>query len=144
MPMHIDQKEILVKDVVKGYKDTAEEGVYGYDGKLNIRPKYQREFVYKDKQREAVINTVINSFPLNTMYWMDNGDGSYEVLDGQQRTISICQYVNNDFSVMIDGNPRGFDNLTDAEKAKAKFEIRVSIFDDCVVNVNDIFGWITF
>ena len=116
MTMKIEQKEIFVREVVKGYIDNAEEGVYGYGGKLNIRPKYQREFVYKDKQREAVINTIINKFPLNTMYWMRNEDGTYEVLDGQQRTISICQYVNNDFSITIEGSPRGFSNLTDSEK----------------------------
>ena len=65
----------------------------GYDGRLNIRPKYQREFVYKDKQRDAVIETVRKNFPLNVMYWVKNEDNTYEVLDGQQRTISICEYV---------------------------------------------------
>lgn len=116
MTMKIVQHEIPIRDVVKGFSNSIEDGVYGYDGKLNIRPKYQREFVYKDKKREAVVNTVMHDFPLNTMYWMDNGDGTYEVLDGQQRTISICQYINNDFSVDVDGNPRGYDNLTKEEQ----------------------------
>jgi uncharacterized protein with ParB-like and HNH nuclease domain len=91
--MNIKLHEILIKDLVNGYVDNHEEGVYGYGGRLNIRPKYQREFVYKDKQRDAVIDTVRKNFPLNVMYWVKNGD-AYEVLDGQQRTISICQYVN--------------------------------------------------
>ena len=97
--MKIDLHRIKVRDVVDGYVDNAEEGVVGYSGKLNIRPKYQREFVYDSKQRNAVIDTVRKNFPLNVMYWMVNQDGGYEVLDGQQRTISIAQYVNNDFSV---------------------------------------------
>jgi hypothetical protein len=33
------------------------------------------------------------------MYWMKNDDGTFEILDGQQRTISICQYVNGDYSI---------------------------------------------
>ena len=86
--MTIELHEILIKDLVNDYVDNKEEGVYGYSGKLNIRPKYQREFVYKDKQRDDVIDTVRKNFPLNVMYWVKNGD-SYEVLDGQQRTISI-------------------------------------------------------
>jgi uncharacterized protein with ParB-like and HNH nuclease domain len=61
---------------------------------LNIRPKYQREFVYDDKKREAVVNSVRKDFPLNVMYRMKNEDGTFEILDGQQRTISICQFVN--------------------------------------------------
>jgi len=96
--MKIELNEILVKDLVEGYEDNREGGVVGYGGKLNIRPPYQREFVYKDKQRDAVIETIQKDFPLNVMYWVKNEDG-FEVLDGQQRTISVCQYVNGDFSL---------------------------------------------
>jgi hypothetical protein len=109
--MKIELHEVLIKDLVNGYVDNKEEGVYGYGGKLNIRPKYQREFVYKDKQRDAVIETVRKDFPLNVMYWVKNGD-SYEVLDGQQRTISICQYINGDFQIKA----MGWDNLTDDQQ----------------------------
>ncbi len=110
--MKIELHRIKVRDVVSGYKDNNEEGVMSYDGKLNIRPKYQREFVYSGKQRDAVIETVKKSFPLNVMYWMVNDDGGYEVLDGQQRTISIAQYVNSDFSL----NGMMFHNLTTEER----------------------------
>ena len=78
--------------------DNEEEGVFGWGGKLNIRPKYQREFVYNDKQRDAVITTINNGFPLNVMYWAVCNDGTFEVIDGQQRTISVCQYINGDFA----------------------------------------------
>jgi hypothetical protein len=96
--MNINLKEITVRELTDGYKDNAENGVVGYGGKLNIRPPYQREFIYKDKQREAVIDTVTNDFPLNVMYWAVREDGYFEVIDGQQRTISICQYVKGKFS----------------------------------------------
>src|ERR1035437_4915030 len=112
--MKIDLNRIKIRKVIKDYKDSAEEGVFAYGGKLDIRPKYQREFVYKEKQRNAVIETIKNSFPLNVMYWMIREDGGYEVLDGQQRTISIGQYVNGDFSL----NDRFFHNLTDEEQAQ--------------------------
>jgi hypothetical protein len=103
----IELHEILVKDLVEGYQDNQEAGVIGYRGKLSIRPPYQREFVYKDQQRDAVIETVQKNFPLNVMYWVKNGD-NYEVLDGQQRTISLCQYVQCAFAL----NNAFFNNLT--------------------------------
>ncbi len=112
--MKIELHKIPIRKVTVGYKDSAEEGVAAYNGKLDIRPKYQREFVYKEKQRNAVIETIKNSFPLNVMYWMIREDGGYEVLDGQQRTISIGQYVNGDFSL----NDRFFHNLTKEEQDK--------------------------
>lgn len=110
--MKIKLHEIPVKEVAKGYVDNAENGVVGYDGKLNIRPAFQREFIYKDKQRDEVIRTIMKDFPLNVMYWVKGDDGNYEVLDGQQRTISLCQYVNGDYSV----DHMGFNNLTVTER----------------------------
>ena len=99
--MNIELIEVTVRDLTKGYEDRDEGGVYGYGGKLDIRPPYQREFIYKDKQRDAVIDTITKDFPLNVMYWAVRDDGNFEVIDGQQRTISVCQYVNGDFSFMF-------------------------------------------
>ena len=110
--MNIDLKEITVCELAKDYEDNAEDGVVGFGGKLDIRPPYQREFIYKDKQRDAVINTLINKFPLNVMYWAVRDDGNFEIIDGQQRTISVCQYVNGDFSY----EKRYFRNLQDDEQ----------------------------
>src|SRR6267378_4068959 len=97
--MKIELNEITVKKLTDGFADNAEAGVVGYGGKLDIRPPYQREFIYKDKQRDAVIDTVRKDFPLNVMYWAVRDDGGFEVIDGQQRTISVCQYINGDFSI---------------------------------------------
>ena len=96
--MDIELKNISVGELVDGYHDDGEGGVVGYDGKLDIRPPFQREFVYKDKQRAAVIDTINKGFPLNVMYWAERIDGTYEIIDGQQRTISVAQYVNGEFS----------------------------------------------
>ncbi len=97
--MKIELKEITVRELTDGFQDKADAGVVGYGGKLDIRPPYQREFIYKDKQRDAVIDTITKEFPLNVMYWAVGDDGNYKVIDGQQRTLSICQYVNGDFSI---------------------------------------------
>jgi len=110
--MKIELKEIRIYELSEGYKDNAEGGVVGFNGKLDIRPPYQREFIYKDKQRDAVVHTVTEGFPLNVMYWALREDGTYEVIDGQQRTISICQYINGDYSYMF----KYFHTLTNDEK----------------------------
>ena len=89
--MKIELKEITIRELTEDYKDDGENGVAGYVGRLDIRPPYQREFIYKDKQRDAVIDTVTKNYPLNVMYWAVREDGNYEVIDGQQRTISVCQ-----------------------------------------------------
>lgn len=109
--MKIELYQITVRNVFNGYQNNDENGVVGYGGKLNIRPPYQREFVYDDKKRNAVIETVFKGFPLNVMYWSKNADGTFELLDGQQRTLSPCSYVNGDYSF----NGKYFHNLTETE-----------------------------
>ncbi len=112
--MKILLKKITVKELADGYKDNAEEGVVAYGGKLDVRPPYQREFIYDDAKRDAVINSINNDFPLNVMYWSVREDGNFEIIDGQQRTISICQYINGDYSI----NGLGIDNLQKDKKEK--------------------------
>lgn len=112
--MDIKLREVTIRELAEGYEDHAESGVVGYGGRLDIRPPFQREFVYNDKQRDAVIDTVEKGFPLNVMYWAVRDNGDYEIIDGQQRTISICQYVNGDFSF----NDMYFHNLEEDEKNK--------------------------
>lgn len=110
--MKIELKELTVKKLTEGFADNSEQGVVAFGGRLDIRPPYQREFIYNDKQRDAVIDTVRKNFPLNVMYWAVRQDGKFEVIDGQQRTLSICQYKNGDFSI----KGLAFHNLKDDQQ----------------------------
>lgn len=114
--MNIELHKITVRDIFNGYIDSQENGVVAYGGKLNVRPAYQREFVYKDKQREEVIHTVRKGFPLNVMYWVKSEAGGFELMDGQQRTISLCQFLQSDFSIKEGTSIIYFHNLTPSEQ----------------------------
>lgn len=133
--MNIKLKKITVKELTKGYEDNEEDGVIGYDGKLDIRPPYQREFIYKEKQRDKVIDTLTKDFPLNVMYWAVKDDGTYEVIDGQQRTISISQYVESEFSF----NGKYFHNLQEDEQEQIlNYELMVYL---CSGKDSDKLSW---
>lgn len=108
-PMDVTETKITVRELTQDYWEKEERGVFGYSGRLNIRPPYQRQFVYKDEQQAAVIKTICGGglankkgYPLNLMYWAVLGKDAeyeYEIIDGQQRTISICRYVDGGFVV---------------------------------------------
>ncbi|MBR4268023.1 MAG: DUF262 domain-containing protein [Bacteroidales bacterium] len=122
--MKIELNKITVRELTQGYEDNAENGVTALNGKLDVRPPFQREFVYKENHRNAVIDTLTKGFPLNVMYWATREDGTFEIIDGQQRTISICQYVNGDFAFDM----RYFHNLKDDEKEQIlNYELQVYI-----------------
>lgn len=111
--MKIEPKHIKVRDIFSGYIDNGDDGVFAYGGNLAIRPAYQREFVYDAAQSEAVIRTVLKGFPLNVMYWVKVDEDKYEILDGQQRTLSVMRFLNHDFIVTLDGKSYYCDSLPD-------------------------------
>ena len=131
--MTIQLVNIKIRDLFNGYHDNGLDGVVAYGGKLDVRPAYQREFVYKPEQQQAVIDTVSKGYPLNVMYWVDQGDGHYELIDGQQRTLSICTFLNNDFSCKgLFSIPQSlqFGSLTKGQQDKLlDYELTVYICD---------------
>lgn len=117
--MKIELKSIKVRELVEGYQNDVDNGVVGYGGRLDIRPPYQREFRYDEKQKRAVIDTIMKGFPLNIMYWSAIGDDKYEMIDGQQRTLSICEFRYHDFNIV--DSTRGtlyFGTLTEDEQQR--------------------------
>lgn len=137
--MNITLKEITIRDLFEGYVNNDEEGVKGYNGLLNIRPAYQREFVYSPKQRDAVINSISKGYPINTMYWVKNEDGTFELLDGQQRTISICSFVNREFSFEFQKDtPKYFDASSEMCQKFLDYKLMVYI---CEGDENERLEW---
>ncbi len=94
--MKIERIQVTVKELIEEYEEKGMDGIEGvvaYGGKLDVRPPYQREYIYQPKDRDQVIRSVMKGFPVNVMYWSKVGDNRYELMDGQQRTISICRYA---------------------------------------------------
>lgn len=105
-----------VGDVCKGfvYDKNEGRGLFGLDGQLIIQPEYQRNYIYGDGKKDvAVVDSLLRGYPIGLLYFNLNGDGMYEVLDGQQRITSFARFVNESwpFAVDVDGKPRYFNSL---------------------------------
>ena len=139
--MEIKLTEITIKDLFEGYENNEELGVVAYGGKLDVRPPYQREFIYKPEQQREVIKTVSKNFPLNVMYWATRDDGTFEVIDGQQRTMSICEYLEGNFSVDFrkDDHPMTFGGLQ-PDKQKAILDYKLTVYV-CTGEASEKLDW---
>ena len=94
------EKIFTLGEIAKGYSDKSEDNVGGVttmDGYINIRPKYQRAFIVeKDKKwRSRLIDSVLNGRPIGNFYFAAKDNGYYEVLDGQQRLMTLCAVISN-------------------------------------------------
>lgn len=128
--MKITNLEVSIREIVNGYIDNSDLGgaIVGYGGKLNIRPEYQREFVYKLDKQISVIETILDRCPLNNMYWAKSEDGTFELVDGQQRTNSVCRFYSGEFQVKVDGKICYWYNLSKEIQDRIldyKFEVKV-------------------
>lgn len=137
--MNIFPVNIKIRDVFDKYADNGDDGVFAYGGKLAVRPPYQREFVYNPEQAEAVIHTVIKGYPLNVMYWVKVGDDNYEILDGQQRTLSVMQYLKHQFPITLHDQKYYWDSLADDKyNSIINYEFMVYI---CEGSVSEKLEW---
>ena len=145
--MEIELKKIPIREVIKGYyNDDKTNGVLAYDKLLSIRPPFQREFVYKDNKRDEVILSILKGYPLNVMYWIRSGKDShgkekFEMLDGQQRTISICDYIKNYYHIKSNDfkNPVFFTNLSKFNQKKIlEYELMIYF---CKGTDQEILDW---
>lgn len=133
--MRTTHSPITVRELRSGFSDQADAGVSALDGRLDIRPAYQREFVYKPTQQQAVINTVLKGAPLSVIYWAVRepdtvNPAEYEVLDGQQRTLSLMRFVNSAFSIKHDGAEHYFHTLPgDIQDKILDYELLVYVCD---------------
>lgn len=133
--MKTTERKTTVRELRSGFSDQADAGVSALDGRLDIRPAYQREFVYKPAQQQAVIDTVLKGAPLSVIYWAVRepdtvNPAEYEVLDGQQRTLSLMRFVNSAFSIKYNDAEHYFHTLpSDIQDKILDYELLVYVCD---------------
>lgn len=116
--MKQEETKIKISEVIEGYTETP-TSVTGFSGLLNIRPEFQREFIYPLDKQIAVIDTILNDCVIGIITWFENDSrGSYELGDGQQRLTSICRFCDNRFTIPTATGPKFFHNLSEEDQKK--------------------------
>ncbi|MBR1559380.1 MAG: DUF262 domain-containing protein [Clostridia bacterium] len=135
--------DITIEQICKGfvYNELEGKGLFGLSGKLVIQPEYQRNYLYAEaKMEEAVIQSVLNGYPLGLIYFNKVGTDKYEVLDGQQRITSLGRFITGKFPLIDDsGMPHYFDPMQDDLKKKIK-ETPLTIYI-CEGEESEIKAW---
>lgn len=141
--MDIHQKKYTVFDLAEAEFHDGNDGAWVKfkDGTLLIiRPEYQREFVYSVAMQVAVIMTLLKNFPIGEIYFSENKDGTLEVIDGQQRLLSILHFIAGDFSVEWEGDTLYWHNLPDELKERLLDYSRMTVYH-CNGTETEKLGW---
>ncbi|MGA0542975.1 DUF262 domain-containing protein [Neotabrizicola sp. VNH66] len=136
--------DLTVADICDGfvYNQLEGKGLFGLSGKLTIQPEYQRNYIYAEgggQREQAVINSLLEGYPLGLIYFNKVGDDQFEVLDGQQRITSVGRFVTNKFAISENGNPKNFDSLA-SDLQKKILESKFLIYE-CEGSETEIKKW---
>lgn len=63
------------------------------DQEIDLAPDFQREYVWKDRQRTRLVESILLGIPLPAFYFNQAIDGTYQVVDGVQRLSTICLFM---------------------------------------------------
>jgi hypothetical protein len=67
------------------------------DGELILQPIYQRNFVATDLIASKLIESILLDVPIPVVYLAEEQDGSFSVIDGQQRLTSFLSFLEGKF-----------------------------------------------
>lgn len=136
-------KTYTVEELSKGfvYNELEGKGLFGLSGKLTIQPEYQRNYIYADGKKDvAVINSILNSYPLGLIYFNKVSDNELEVLDGQQRITSIGRFVTSKFAIQDqNGMQQYFSGLSD-DKQQIILQTQLLVYE-CEGTETEIKEW---
>lgn len=65
------------------------------DGDIDLSPDFQREYVWKERQRTRLVESILLGIPLPAFYFNQSESGSYQVVDGVQRLSTIKLFMDN-------------------------------------------------
>lgn len=65
---------------------------------IDLRPSYQRNDIWTKKDQRSLIDTIKAGYPIPNLFIRDLGNDKYEMVDGQQRALTIMKYINNEFA----------------------------------------------
>ena len=134
--------DITVKDICDGfvYNELEGKGLFGLSGRLTIQPEYQRNYIYADGKKDvAVIESILNGYPLGLIYFNKTASGDLEVLDGQQRITSFGRFVTDKFAIKDASGMEQYFNGIAADK-RAMILTRLLIYE-CEGAESEIKEW---
>ncbi len=68
-------------------------------GDLLLENDFSREFLWKNKEKIELIETIFRNIPLPLIYLYQDETGRYQIIDGKQRLQTIFDFLDNKFQL---------------------------------------------
>ena len=86
-------------------------------------PKYQRNYIWRDKNKNLFLESVFLGLPIPFMFFADSDDGRQEIIDGAQRMQTLVSFCNNEITLqglkkLTKLNGFSFKDLSESQQRK--------------------------
>ena len=98
------------------------------EGQINIRPEFQRTFRWTQEQKSSLIESMLLSIPLPSIFVSEDFDGDWDVVDGVQRLSTIFSFMGMSFPDAGNEFLPDETSVEDAEEAALGESLRESEF----------------
>lgn len=102
---------------------------------INLHPSYQRNFIWGKKDQTLLVDSINNNFPMPNFFIRDMRDGTFEMIDGQQRATTILKYIKNEFT---DSNRHKFSDIDNNKFLDYKLNV-VLVYESDVKVIEQFF-----
>jgi len=97
-PVEIDLKDKRV------YSEKSDRTIFELShqnkrGRLKLNPEFQRHYVWDDNTASRLIESVFLEVPIPIIYFAEENNGDYSVIDGQQRLKSLFNFLDNELEL---------------------------------------------
>lgn len=66
---------------------------------IETAPDFQRESVWRQKQKSELIESVLMGIPIPVFYFFEKKDGKIQIVDGKQRISTFMDFMNDQFDL---------------------------------------------
>jgi hypothetical protein len=73
-------------DLIEAYKSK----------KLDLNPPFQRQFIWSKKDQQVLLRSILNGIAIPNIFLQQTASGTFNMVDGQQRTRTILAFVNHE------------------------------------------------
>jgi hypothetical protein len=66
-----------------------------HDHEIDLAPDFQRDYVWKERQKTRLIESILLGIPLPAFYFNQDSSGKYQIVDGVQRLSTIALFMDD-------------------------------------------------
>ncbi|KAB0566607.1 DUF262 domain-containing protein [Pseudomonas palleroniana] len=86
----VNERKVLIQQYDYAVRQLVDMVV---EGELTLNPDYQRLYRWEEDKASRFVESILMNIPVPVVYFAEEADGTFSVIDGQQRLTSLLNFI---------------------------------------------------